>query len=178
MSDADQYERWLGDPSGSTLPPLPPVRRQGRAGEAATDDKEGGEEDKEPTAVAKEAVLQRLLDLLVTTQLNLTMTVLAQGQHMHAIALCTSVIRLRPQEAKAFYRRGLAALQMGEDYEAAVSDLVKARDLAPRDGLIASKLAEARRLLKTEQARESRAYAAFFRSSPDEEGDAAGGGRG
>jgi len=181
LGDSDQYERWLGDPAGSSLVPpvVQPTRRRvvvakigtetaGRGGGGAAAKNETSEDN-------QDAVLSRLVDLLVTSNLNLAMTVQAQGQHLHAIALCTSVIRIKPREAKAFYRRGVAALESGEDFEAALRDLIKARDLAPADALIARKLAEGRRLLKAHLARESRAYAAFFSSASDEEHGVAGG---
>jgi tetratricopeptide (TPR) repeat protein len=183
LGDSDHYERWLGDPAGSSL--VPPVQQPSRRQAVVAKDvtgttgKGGGEAKNGTHEEEQDAVLTRLVDLLVTSNLNLAMTVQAQGQHLHAIALCTSVLRIKPREAKAFYRRGVAALELGEDFEAAVKDLARARDLAPGDALIARKLAEGRRLLKAQLARESRAYAAFFLSSaPDEEEGATGGAAG
>eukprot|EP00624_Nannochloropsis_granulata_P007130 evm.model.NODE_6492_length_31877_cov_22.786146.8 len=183
LGDRDQSERWLEGPVGSTSVPSMQQHTQRQAmvakyltetsgavgGGALAEDGTGEEE--------QDGVLTRLVDLLVTIHLNMAMTVQALGRHQTAISLCTSVIRIKPREAKAFYRRGVAALELGEDFETAVKDLMKARVLAPEDTFIARKLAEGRRLLKAQQSREFRAYAAFFSLAPDEE-EGTGGGTG
>jgi len=174
LGERDQFDR-LEFPVGSTLSPSVQQHTRCQAvvakhlkgtsgpvgGEALAEDRTGEE--------VKDVMFTRLLNLLVTVHLNMAMTARALGHHLAAISLCTSVIRIKPREAKAFYLRGVAALELGENFETTVQDLVKARDLAPGDALIARKLAEGRRLLKAQQAREFRAYDTFFSLAPDEE---------
>ncbi|EWM24660.1 Tetratricopeptide-like helical protein [Nannochloropsis gaditana] len=179
MTREENFKLWNGDDYedapvvffGTLLPPHARQRERINAILAGNFTEDGAniaveaverKSDANAASISSQAVKEELMDLLVSSLLNLAMAVLKQNEYKRAIKLCTLAIRHRPFDAKAYYRRGSAALELGDDYEAGTKDLIKACKLAPNDVLIRRKLETCRQIVKARKARESRAYASFF----------------
>lgn len=79
--------------------------------------------------------------LQVSLHLNLSMAALQLKEYEEVIAQTSAVLRLEPENSKAFYRRGLANAEIGKA-QAAASDLQKAARIEPKNADIRRKYEE------------------------------------
>ena len=133
--------------------------------------KEDGEGDK------ADGIDARFVELQLSCLLNLSACSLACKHHGDAYSFAEEVLKVDKDHPKALFRRGCAALAMG-DPEQAVKDLSRAHELQKQDSLVARKLVEAKKAAQAEKARNRRALAALFQDDNQNESAQGGGGGG
>lgn len=74
----------------------------------------------------------RFAKLRLNNLLNMAACQLKLGQYRHVISVCDEVLRSSPDQSKAYYRRGVAAIETKE-YDTALADLKLAHALSPHD---------------------------------------------
>lgn len=89
--------------------------------------------------------------LAVTLSTNMAACQLQKGNHAHAAALCDHALALQPRHPKALYRRGLAALHLG-DFLEAERKAKAVLAIEPRNPQAADLLAQARQHTDNTQA--------------------------
>ena len=103
-------------------------------------------------------------ELLVTLYLNLAACQLKLRQNGHAFENSSRVLAVKPGCVKALYRRGVAAMSLG-DLETAESDLTAAEKVEPGNRSVQSKLREVKRLLHIQTSSLSQALRPMFSPS-------------
>lgn len=91
-----------------------------------------------------EAEQQQLDDVRATCVLNAAACKARLGSYTDAVGLCTQAIRHRPRDAKAYYRRARAHMEL-VDYTRAAADLRRAYALAPTSQAVRAAALELRR---------------------------------
>lgn len=74
----------------------------------------------------------KFVKLRLDNLLNMAACHLKLGQFRDVVSNCSEVLHNSPKQSKAFYRRGVAAIEM-KDYDSALDDLKQAHALAPND---------------------------------------------
>lgn len=100
--------------------------------------------------------------LRIDNLLNLAACHLKLGQYRDVILDCNEVIRTNPDHSKAYYRRGVAAIEM-KDYDAALEDLKQAHARAPNDPNILEQFNRGKALLLAYRETEKVASKKMFR---------------
>lgn len=95
---------------------------------------------------------QTISEKLIACHNNTAMCAIKLNQWSVARAAASEVLRLDPGNAKALFRRGVAALA-ANDEESAIEDLTKAHESDPANGEIVAKLAQAKEAEKARKAK-------------------------
>lgn len=98
--------------------------------------------------------------------LNIAAAQLHQEDYHGAISTCSEVLAEDKQNAKALFRRGRARHLLGQS-EAALKDLVAARQAESQDAAIAKELAAVRKELKEEREASKKVFKAYFDKAKD-----------
>lgn len=104
---------------------------------------------------------QRLNDFHIYNLLNYAAVELKLQHHQDVIFACNEVVKLRDDNAKAFFRRGLARASL-KLYESALDDLKVAYKLSPDDKNILNEFERVKRLLMDYRRSEKSAYSKLF----------------
>lgn len=107
---------------------------------------------------------EQFAKLRLDNLLNMAACHLKLGQYRDCISDCNEVIRISPDQSnsKAFYRRGVAAIEM-KDYDAALDDLKQAHARAPNDPNILEQFERGKALLLAYRETEKVASKKMFR---------------
>lgn len=105
---------------------------------------------------------KKLLDTFQLVNLtNLAATELKLGDFKDVIFTCNAVIKLDQDNSKAFYRRGIANLEL-KNYELAIDDLKMAHNLVPGNRAILKEFDRAKKYLLDYRAIEKVKYSKMF----------------
>lgn len=104
---------------------------------------------------------KRLIDFHVVNLLNYAAVELKLQHYDDVIFGCNETIKLRDDNAKAFFRRGLARASL-KLYESALEDLKVAYKLAPDDKSILNEFERIKKLLLDYRKSEKSAYSKLF----------------
>ena len=134
---------------------LPPAPTAGGMGERGAGSEEKG--------AGSEVGAEEQEELTVALFLNLAACQLKLRQNGHAFENCSRVLQLRPGCVKALYRRGVAAMHMG-DLARAEGDLREAGRLEPGSRAVREQQRELARRRQLQDARLSDALKSMFTS--------------
>lgn len=87
-----------------------------------------------------------IANLRLNNLLNMAACHLKLGQYRHVVAVCDEVLKSRTDQSKAYYRRGVALIELKE-YEKSLEDLKKAHALSPNDPNVVSQFNRGKQLL-------------------------------
>lgn len=99
---------------------------------------------------------------LVALHLNLALCAAKQGKATEARRHCTIALSADPDNPKALFRRGSAAMSQG-DYQEAMGDLQRAAELQPQDRTIREELQTLQRRMKDHNALEKTMFQNVFK---------------
>ncbi|KAK4887688.1 hypothetical protein RN001_003959 [Aquatica leii] len=100
-------------------------------------------------------------NLLLTSNLNLALCYIKLDDHFEAVNSATAAINIDPKSEKAFFRRGLALLALGEP-EKATKDFAEVLNLEPNNTAAKTQQLICTKKLKEQLQREKKIYANMF----------------
>ncbi|KAJ2395914.1 peptidyl-prolyl cis-trans isomerase cpr6 [Coemansia sp. RSA 2559] len=115
----------------------------------------------------KDELRPQFINLKTPIALNRAMCYLKLGKPEAAARDCTVVLEAQDKEVsdkdrtKAYYRRGSANRQL-KQYEKAIEDLERARELDPQDKAITNEIAQVERVIKEREQKEKKMFAKLF----------------
>ena len=115
----------------------------------------------EISAADEEKFKAQLDEIWLSCNLNLALCYINVKKPKLAIENCSSVIRKYPDNAKAFFRRAQAKLDIGEDEESK-ADLEAALRIVPSDAAIKKWLKKVELIIKKRQDKEKKMYQKMF----------------
>ena len=98
----------------------------------------------------------------IPLRLNIAACRLATKQWDEAKKECENVLEVQETNSKAIFRRGQALLGM-KDFDAALQDLQKARELQPEDKGVLNEIARAKKAKLDMVQKEKQLYAKMFK---------------
>lgn len=104
---------------------------------------------------------ERIRQVEVPLILNMAAVMLAWKKWEEAKAECDKVLEIQEENIKALFRRAQARIEM-KDFDEAIVDLNKARDLEPEDKALAKELARAKKAKLDYVQAEKRMYSKMF----------------
>lgn len=102
---------------------------------------------------------------LVALHLNIALCARKEGKLAEARRHCTTVLGSDPTNAKAFFRRGSAAMSQN-DFDEALADLQRATELEPQNRSIRDELHELQRRMRKHSEAEKRMFQNVFQPPP------------
>ena len=93
-----------------------------------------------------DAASDQFVHLRINNLLNMAACHLKLGQFQLVLSVCDEVLRSHPDQSKAYYRRGVALIEL-KDYERALEDLRQAHALAPNNNSILEQFNRGKALL-------------------------------
>ncbi len=98
----------------------------------------------------------------VPCRLNLAAVALRRQDYPVAVAQCDEILKTSPDNAKALFRRGQARCGLAE-YDGALEDLARAREVEPADRSVLTELARVRKLRQRRVDEEKALYSRMFK---------------
>eukprot|EP00128_Syssomonas_multiformis_P010350 Colp12_sorted_trinity150504_noHs@28853 len=92
---------------------------------------------------------------------NIAACLIKEGEWQKAVDRCTECIKLQPQNAKAYFRRGQAYFSLNE-LDKAMTDLKHASSLEPKDTKVREEIKKVADKLKLLEAKHAAAFSGFL----------------